>query len=43
MKAPNSNLQAPEKFQASSSQTGGGGLEFENWSFSGAWMLALGI
>jgi hypothetical protein len=43
MKAPNSKFQAPEKFQAPSSQTGDGVLEFENWNFSGAWMLALEI
>jgi hypothetical protein len=44
MKAPSTNIQAPEKFQAPSFKTSGRGeaLEFGFWSFSGAWMLVLG-
>jgi hypothetical protein len=38
LKAPNSNLQAPEKVQAPSTQK----WSFEVWSFSGAWMLGFG-
>jgi len=50
MKHPNSKLQAPEKYQASKLQlltpfcnASRAGLDVEVWSFSGAWMLVLGI
>jgi hypothetical protein len=46
LKAPNSKLQAPEKFQASITKaiadSNASGLVFAIWSFNGAWMLALG-
>jgi hypothetical protein len=44
MKAPNSNFQAPEKHQASSTKLVSrvSGLDVNIWNFSGAWMLVLG-
>jgi hypothetical protein len=43
MKAPNSKLQAPEKFQTSNIKDGAGlKLELGSWCFSGAWMVVLG-
>jgi hypothetical protein len=43
VKAPNSNVQAPEKFQAPNFKlTGIWSLGFGVCSFSGAWMLVLG-
>ena len=45
MKAPSSNSQHPVNNQAPSSVSLAGGvhdLKFENWSFSGSWMLELG-
>jgi hypothetical protein len=43
MKAPSTNIQAPEKFQAPSAKPITVLLELEIWSFSGAWMLEFGI
>jgi hypothetical protein len=43
-KTPNSKHQAPEKFQASSTQKGQRPrLEFGNWTFSGVWSLVFGV
>jgi predicted metalloprotease len=43
MKAPNSKLQAPEKFQTSNIKNSASvKLELGSWCFSGAWMLVLG-
>jgi hypothetical protein len=43
MKAPSTNIQAPEKFQTPNfKQRGCAELKFGIWSFSGAWMLVLG-
>jgi hypothetical protein len=43
LKAPTSNIQAPEKFQAPSFKKDSERcLMFEVWCFSGAWMLELG-
>jgi hypothetical protein len=43
-KAPNTNIQAPEKLQAPSSNTRTVrlGLDVEAWSFSGCWSLEFG-
>jgi hypothetical protein len=43
MKAPNPNLQAPEKFQAPSFKSRSAWrLVFDFWGFSGCWRLELG-
>jgi hypothetical protein len=43
-KAPNSKLQAPEKFQVPKfKRSGCRELELGYWSFPGAWMLVLGV
>jgi hypothetical protein len=43
MKTPSTNIQAPEKLQASSFQNNNAArLLFEIWSFSGCWSLVLG-
>jgi hypothetical protein len=42
VKAPTSNIQAPEKLQTSSFNHAPQRLEFGAWNFSGAWMLVLG-
>jgi hypothetical protein len=44
MKAPSTNIQAPEKLQAPTSNARALwlGLDVEVWSFSGAWILELG-
>jgi hypothetical protein len=43
MKAPNSKHQAPVKLQAPNTRADAVRLEFDVWSFSGAWMLGLGV
>jgi hypothetical protein len=45
MKAPSTNIQAPEKLQASTSKQmpASRGLELGYWNFSGAWMLEFGV
>jgi hypothetical protein len=44
MKAPGTNIQAPEKLQAPSSNARASwfGLDVEVWSFSGCWSLEPG-
>jgi hypothetical protein len=44
IKTPNSKLQAPEKFQTSTSNrnTRVEFLKLDAWMFSGCWMLVLG-
>jgi hypothetical protein len=43
MKAPSTNIQAPEKHQAPNCKTKAAGfLMFGIWSFSGAWCLEFG-
>jgi hypothetical protein len=44
MKAPSTNIQAPEKFQAPSFKPRDMqfGLDVEGWSFSGCWSLEFG-
>jgi hypothetical protein len=42
MKAPSTNIQAPEKFQIPSTNGCGARRLFEVWSFSGCWSLELG-
>jgi len=45
MKTPKTNLQTPEKFQATSSKaaTSRAGLGFGAWDFFGVWSLVFGV
>jgi hypothetical protein len=42
MKHPRTNIQEPEKHQASNSKMRAQVFELGSWNFSGAWMLLLG-